>query len=61
MTQIKMSSNPALFLQNNLLQNPQLQSAMNYIKTHGGNAEQAFYTLAKEYGVNPSEILNMLK
>lgn len=61
MTQLKMSKNPALFLQNNLFQNPQLQQAMSYVKTHGGNAKEAFLTLAKEQGVDPAEILNMLR
>jgi hypothetical protein len=34
---------------------------MNYINQNGGDPKQAFYAMAREKGVNPDEILNMLK
>ena len=50
-----------MMLQQMTAQNPQMQQVMNYVNENGGNAKQAFYKLAQEKGVNPDEILNMLK
>lgn len=33
---------------------------MNFVNKNGGNAQQLFYDLAKEAGVNPQEVLNRL-
>ena len=41
--------------------NPQLKQAMDLVQQNGGDAEKAFYKLAEEKGVNPDDILNMLK
>lgn len=44
---------------NMLLQkNPQLQQI---ISQSGGDAKTAFYNLARQRGVNPDDVLNMLK
>ena len=51
-------SNPQAMAQKMLSENPQLQTA---IKMAGGNPEQAFKTMCKQYNVNPDEIMNMLK
>jgi hypothetical protein len=42
------------------MQNPRLQEAINLVMQNGGNAEQVFYQLAKQKGVNPQQILNMI-
>lgn len=60
MRTVKMSQNPQYALNQLLATNPQLQQAMQFIKQNGGNGEQAFYTLAKQYGVSPNDFLNML-
>jgi len=31
---------------------------MEYVKSQGGNAEQAFYNLAQQQGVDPQSILD---
>lgn len=56
-----MATNPQLALNQLLLNNPQLQNVINLIRQNGGNPQQTFYALAKQKGVNPDEILNMLK
>jgi len=59
---LKNASNPQALLQNMVMQNnPQLQQAMEYVKSHGGDPKTAFYKLAEEKGLNPQEIENMLK
>ena len=41
--------------------NPALRQAMDYVGKSGGDPKKAFYELAKQKGVNPDEILKMLK
>jgi len=31
---------------------------MDYVKSQGGNAEQAFYNLAQQRGIDPQSILD---
>ena len=61
MNMLRSAGNPQMMLQQMTAQNPQMQQVMNYVNENGGNAKQAFYKLAQEKGVNPDEILNMLK
>lgn len=41
--------------------NPRLQQVQNYVNQHGGDPKTAFYNLCQERGVNPNEILNLIK
>ena len=54
-------NNPQALLQSMIAKNPQLQSVMNYINQNGGNPKDAFYKMAQEKGIDPEEILQMLK
>ena len=40
--------------------NPQMQQVMQVIQQNGGNAQQAFYNLAQQKGVDPNVILQQL-
>ena len=44
-----------------LMQGPQYQQAMQLIQQAGGDARAAFYNLARQKGVDPEQILSMLK
>lgn len=44
-----------------LMQGPQYQQAMNLIQQAGGDARAAFYSFARQKGVDPDQILSMLK
>ena len=44
-----------------LMQGPQYQQAMNLIQQAGGDARAAFYNLARQKGVDPDQILSMLR
>ena len=61
MNMLRGAGNPSMMLQQMMSQNPQMQQAIQYVNQNGGNAKQAFYKLAEQKGVNPDEILNMLK
>ena len=41
--------------------NPLLQQAILFVKNNGGDAQTAFYNYAKQMGVDPQEVLNMLR
>ena len=43
-----------------LMNNPNVQQAMNFIKQMGNNPQIAFMNLAKQKGVNPQEFMNEL-
>lgn len=58
---IKSSKNPQAMMQSMINQNPQMKQVMEMVNKNGGNPKDAFYALAKEKGVNPDDILNMLK
>ena len=61
MNQIQMAANPQLAFNQLLMSNPQLQSIMTLIKQSGQSPETTFYALAKQYGVDPEQILNGLR
>lgn len=61
MQMLKSAGNPQMMLQQMMSQNPQLQNVMQYVNANGGNAKEAFYKMAKEKGVNPDDILQMLR
>jgi len=44
-----------------LMQGPQYQQAMNLIQQSGGDAKAAFYALARQKGVDPDQLLSMLR
>lgn len=48
-------------IQSNLTNNPQLQQVMNLVRASNMTPKEYFYALAKQKGVDPNSILNMLK
>ena len=55
---IKSAKNPQLLLNQMMNNNPQVKQVLNQ---YGGDAKTAFYKVAEEKGVNPTEIINLLK
>lgn len=58
---LKNSNNPMQLLQNMTRNNPQMQSVMNMIQASGKSPKDLFYEVAKQKGVDPNQILNMLR
>ena len=58
---LQSSNNPQAMLQLMVQTNPKLRDIMQYINQHGGNPETAFYAMAKEKGINPDEVIQMLQ
>ena len=61
MGMINASQNPQLMMNQFLSGNPQLKQVMDTVNQLGGDPKTAFYKLAEQKGVDPNEILNMLK
>lgn len=57
----KAAQNPQMAIQQVVLQNSQMKQVLDYVNQNGGNPQQAFYALAKEKGVDPESIINMLQ
>ena len=55
------SKNPDAMIQYLMASNPQFKDAMNFVRQNGGSLKDAFYALAKQRGVNPDEIICLLK
>ena len=41
--------------------NPQMKQVQNIIQQHGGDPMQAFRAMAEENGLDPDEILSMIR
>ena len=68
LTQIKSMMNmfsgaqdPSAMIGKMLEGNPNMKQVTDLIKSAGGDPRKAFYQLAEQKGVDPQEILNMLK
>ena len=61
MNYIRFSQNPRMALESMIQSNPQIQNVMNLVRQNGGDPKTAFYNLAKEKGIDPDEILKMLR
>jgi hypothetical protein len=58
---IKSARNPQAMMSQLMAQNPQYKQIMDYVNANGGDPQKAFYALAEQKGVDPSEVLAMLK
>ena len=61
MSVVRAAQNPQAAMEAMARQNPQLRQAYEYINANGGDPKQAFYKRAQEMGVDPNEIINMIK
>ena len=58
---VRSSGNPQAMLQSMVQSNPQMKQVMDIINQSGGDPKAAFYKMAEEKGVNPEEVIAMLK
>lgn len=54
------SKNPMMLFQQMASRNPQLQPIMNMLR-QGMNPNQIFENICKQRGINPQELINMIK
>lgn len=58
---IRSASDPQALLSQMMQQNPGMSQAMDYVRQHGNDPKAAFEALAKEKGINPSEIESLMR
>jgi hypothetical protein len=58
---IKNTENPNAILQAAANQNPQIAQVMSMVNGSGMNAKQLFMMAAQQRGIDPNQIVNMLK
>ena len=61
MSMVQASKDPQAALNMLAMNNQQLKQVMDIVQQHGGDSMKAFHAVASEMGVNPDEILGMLK
>lgn len=61
MNTIQAAQNPQMMLNQMMMNNPQLKSAIELIRSNGGNMQTTFYNLAKQMNVDPQVVLNALQ
>lgn len=61
MNLVQNSADPNAMLNQMAAQNPQLSNVMEIVNQNGGDPKTAFYNLARQRGVDPDSILNMLR
>ena len=58
---LKSANNPMSMMQQIASMDPRMQQVMKVIQDNGGDAKTAFYRVAEQKGVNPDDILNVVK
>ena len=58
---VRSASNPNAMLNMLAQNNPQLRQVLDLVQQSGGSPEKAFYAACEQRGVNPQEIIDMLK
>ena len=61
MNMVQTAANPQLMMNQLMQNNPMYSQIQQLIQQNGGDARQAFYSLANQMGVDPNEIINALK
>lgn len=61
MNAVRMAQNPHAMLNQMMANNPNFRQAMDIVNQHGGDVNKAFTTTAEQMGIDPNEIINMLK
>lgn len=55
------AKNPQQMITNMANQNPQIKQVMDMVQNSGKSPKDLFYEMAKQKGVDPNQILNMLR
>lgn len=61
MSAVKTAQNPQLLLNQMMMNNPNLKKVMDVISRYNGDADKALEEVAKQYGVTPQDIYDLLK
>ena len=58
---IRAAQNPQAMIQQMMNSNPNMKQVMQIVNQYGGDANRAFQETARQNGINPEEIFDMIK
>ena len=58
---VRASGNPQAMLEQMMQTNPGMRQVTEILRQYNGDAGKAFYDLARQKGIDPQEILDLLK
>ena len=61
MQMVRSANNPQAMINQLMQTNPQMKQVMDVVRASGNDPKKAFYALAQQKGINPDDILNLLK
>ena len=61
MGMVRSAQNPQAMLNQIMMNNPKMQQVMEIVNKYGGDPNKAFQAVAQQNGINPQEIMNMLR
>ena len=61
MNMVNGAQNPQAMMNQLFTNNPQFKQVMDLVQSSGGDPQKAFYALAEQKGINPQDVLDMLK
>ena len=61
MNMVKSAGNPQAMLQSIAQSNPQMKQVMDLVNQAGGDPRSAFYKMAQDRGIDPEQILSLLR
>ena len=61
MQTVRMAQNPQAALNAMVMNNPQMKQVMDIVNQYGGDPMRAFTETARQNGMDPDEIMGMLK
>lgn len=61
MNMVRSAGNPQAMLQSIAQNNPQMKQVIDIVGQSGGDPKSAFYKMAEEKGIDPEQILSMLR
>ena len=61
MAMLKAAQNPQMLLNQMMSTNPRLKEVMDLVNQYGGDPNKALQAVAQQSGIDPQEIMDMLK
>ena len=58
---VQAAKNPMGAISQMAMNNPQMQQVMQVVQQNGGNAQQAFYNMCRQRGVDPNTIISQVQ
>ena len=58
---VRSAGNPQMMMNQLMQTNPQMKQVMDIVREYGGDADKAFRDIAEKNGIDPEEIVNLMR